>query len=128
MKNLFKWLLYNGGNTSYIENTENFEKAQFIMPVYSSEDGYIEKIDADIVGSIAGYLGAGRMNDENKIDRTAGIVLNKKIGDKVEAGEIVAYIHTNDESKVIGATKNLEEAFKVSKKTVKVTSRVVEII
>ena len=98
------------------------------MPVYSSEDGYVEKIDADIVGSIAGYLGAGRINNEKQIDRAAGIVLNKKIGDKVEAGEVVAYIHTNDESKVMGATKNLEEAFKVSKKPVKVTSRVVEII
>lgn len=98
------------------------------MPVYSADDGYIERIDADMVGSIAGYLGAGRMNNEKRIDNTAGIVLNKKIGDQVEAGEIVAYIHTNDESKVISATKNLEEAFKVSKKPVKITSRVVEII
>jgi len=98
------------------------------MPVYSSNDGYIERIDADRVGSIAGYLGASRINGKKTIDRTAGIVLNKKIGDQVEAGEIVAYIHTNDESKVMGATRNLEEAFKVSKKPVRITSRVVEII
>lgn len=98
------------------------------MPVYSADDGYVERIDADMVGSIARYLGAGRMEDERKIDSSAGIVLNKKIGDQVEAGEIVAYIHTNDENKVISATKNLEEAFKISKRPVKVTSRVVEII
>lgn len=116
------------GNTSYIENTDLFEKSEFIMPVYSSDDGYIEKIDADMVGSIAVYLGAGRMNRENKIDRTAGIVLNKKIGDPVTAGEIVAYIHTNDESKVMGATKNLQDAFKISKRKVMQTSRIVEII
>ncbi len=117
-----------GGNTSYIENPDLFEKAEFVMPVYSSEEGYIEKIDADIVGSIAGYLGAGRMNEEDKIDRTAGIVLNKKIGDDVKSGEIVAYIHTNDESKVMGATKNLAEAFKIVKRKIYPTSRVVEII
>ena len=117
-----------GGHTSYIENPEKFEKAEFVMPVYSSDDGYIERIDADIVGSIAGYLGANRANNEKKIDKTAGIVLNKKIGDIVKSGEIVAYIHTNDESKVIGATKNLEDAFKISKRKVNVTSRVVEII
>lgn len=98
------------------------------MPVYSSEDGYIEKIDADMIGSIAVYLGAGRMSKEDKIDRTAGIVLNKKIGDAVTSGEIVAYIHTNDESKVMGATKNLEDAFKIVKHKVPITSRVVEII
>lgn len=98
------------------------------MPVYSSEDGYIEKIDADMVGSIAVYLGAGRMKDENRIDRTAGIVLNKKIGDSVSSGEIVAYIHTNDESKVMGATKNLQDAFQISKRKVPFTSRIVEIV
>lgn len=98
------------------------------MPVYSSDDGYIERIDADIVGSIAVYLGAGRMNQENQIDRSSGIVLNKKIGDEVKSGEVVAYIHTNDESKVMGATKNLEDAFKINKRPVKATSRVVEII
>lgn len=58
----------------------------------------------------------------------AGIVLNKKIGDEVKSGEIVAYIHTNDESKVMGATKNLAEAFKIVKRKVFPTSRVVEII
>ena len=98
------------------------------MPVYASDDGYIERIDADYIGSIANYLGAGRMNDENKIDRTAGIVLNKKIGDEVASGEVVAYIHTNDESKVLGATKNLEDAFKISKKKITPKSRVVEIL
>ena len=67
-----------GGDTSYIENPDLFEKAEFVMPVYSSEEGYIEKIDADIVGSIAGYLGAGRMNDEDKIDRTSRNCLKQK--------------------------------------------------
>jgi len=98
------------------------------MPVYASEDGYIEKIDADIVGSIAKYLSTDRINGEEILDRAAGIVLNKKIGDIVEAGEVVAYIHTNDENKVMGATKNLEDGFKISKRKIIPTSRVVEII
>lgn len=98
------------------------------MPVYVSKDGYIEEIDADMIGSVAGYLGAGRMNDENQIDREAGIILNKKIGDAVNSGDIVAYIHTNDENKVKGAIQNLEEAFQITQKKVNVTSRVVEII
>lgn len=98
------------------------------MPIYSSDDGYIEQIDADMVGSIAIYLGAGRMNDENKIDRTAGIVLNKKIGDNVNSGEIIAYIHANDEAKVMGATQNLQDAFKITKRKITTSSRIEEII
>lgn len=117
-----------GGDTTYLVETEKFSKAQFIMPVYSSQDGYIEKIDADIIGSLSLYLGAGRMGKESQIDRTAGIVLNKKIGDTVNNGEIIAYIHTNDESKVMGATKNLENAFKIVKRRITPTSRIVEIV
>lgn len=98
------------------------------MPVYAQDSGYIQTIDADMVGSIARYLGAGRMNDEKKLDKSAGIVLNKKIGDKVETGEIVAYIHTNEESKVIGSTKNLEDAFKISKRKVVASPRIIEVM
>lgn len=98
------------------------------MPVYAQDSGYIQTIDADMVGSIARYLGAGRMNDEKKLDKSAGIVLNKKIGDQVETGEIVAYIHTNEESKVIGSTKNLEDAFQISKRKITTLPRIIEIM
>lgn len=121
-------MLLSGGDTSYIEETSKFEKAKFIMPVYASGSGFLKGIDADMVASIAWYLGAGRMNDENKLDRSSGIILNKKIGDTVESGEIVAYIHTNDESKVMGATQNLEQAFQITKRKVVPISRIVEVL
>ena len=115
------------GSLQYIEDVEKFKKAEFIVPVYSSEDGNIEKIDADMVGSIAKYLGAGRVNDKDEVDKTSGIVLCKKIGDNVKTGEILAYIHANDESKVLGATKNLVDAFKITTKKVVIKSRIIEI-
>lgn len=55
----------------------------------------------------------GRIKKEDKIDYLAGIVLNKKIGDKVEKGEILAYIHTNDESKIEEAKNEIEIAYKI---------------
>lgn len=64
------------GDISYINMPERFEKAEYIMPVYAADDGYIEQIDADIVGSIARYL------EDEKL-KNSGIVLNKKIGDIV---------------------------------------------
>lgn len=97
-----------------------------ILPVFASDSGYISKIDADICGSIARYIGAGRMKDENEIDNTAGLVLEKKIGDFVQVGEVIAYVHTNDESKAQGAVKNLADAFEYSQKPIKVKSRVLE--
>jgi len=116
------------GNIEYIDNTEMFEKATHIMPVYAVENGIVESIDADFIGSIAIYLGAGRMNSGGDIDRKAGIVLNKKIGQEVKAGEALAYIHTEDENKVMGATQNLIEAFKLTNKKTVTKSRILEIV
>ncbi|MGN1299683.1 MAG: thymidine phosphorylase [Candidatus Scatovivens sp.] len=124
----FKEMVANQyGSLQYIEDVEKFKKAKYIVPVYSSEDGFIEKIDADIVGSIAKYLGAGRANDKEEVDKTSGIVLCKKIGDAVKTGEILAYIHANDENKVLGATKNLVDAFKTTNKKVAIKSRIIEV-
>ena len=115
------------GSLAYIDNPEKMQQAKFVMPVYATEDGNIELIDADMVGSIAIYIGAGRVKGEKDIkNKTAGIVLNKKIGDTVKSGEILAYIHTDDESKVMGATQNLKDAFKLTKKKVVPKSRVLE--
>ena len=116
------------GSLEYVEHPERFPEAKYIMPVYAPDSGIIESIDADIVGSIANYLGAGRMKNQEDINRKAGIVLKKKIGDIVTAGEIVAYIHTDDESKVLGATKNLEEAFITTNGRLNTKSRVLEIL
>lgn len=117
-----------GGNVDYIDDPELFETAKYVMPVLATESGTIESIDADIVGSIAVYLGAGRMKDEGSINRTAGISLNKKIGDTVTVGETLAYIHTDDESKVSGTTQNLTDAFVITNKKINTKQRVLEII
>ena len=117
------------GNISYLGLGENFRKSRYIMPVFSESSGYILSIDADMVGSIARYLGAGRMKEEKDINREAGIVLTKKVGDKVESGEAVAYIHTDDEDKVLSASKNLQDAFKFTNNKSEIPkSRVIEVI
>lgn len=116
------------GSLEYINNIEKFPVAKHIIPVYATNDGNVQKIDADIVGSIARYLGAGRMNEDSQINRTAGIQLKKKIGDEVKSGDILAYIHTDDESKVMGATQNLRDAFELTDKKVIVKSKVLEIL
>lgn len=117
-----------GGDTDYIDDPEIFKKSKYIMPVLATESGTVESIDADIVGSIAVYLGAGRMKSEGDINRTAGITLNKKIGDAVTVGETLAYIHTDDDTKVNGTTQNLNEAFVITNKKINTKQRILEII
>lgn len=117
-----------GGDTDYLDDPEMFKRSKYIMPVLATETGTVESIDADIVGSIAVYLGAGRMKKEGDINRTAGITLNKKIGDQVTVGETLAYIHTDDDTKVNGTTQNLNEAFIITNKKINTKQRILEII
>ena len=117
-----------GGNTDYVDNPELFKRSKYIMPVLATESGTVESIDADMVGSIAYYLGAGRMKDEGDINRTAGITLNKKIGDSVTVGETLAYIHTDEDEKINGTTQNLKDAFSITNKKINFKSRVLEIV
>ncbi len=117
-----------GGDISYFQDTQKFGKAKYVIPVLSSEDGIIENIDAEMVGSISVYVGAGRMKKEDKIDNLAGIVLNKKSGDFVKVGEPLAYVHTNDETKAKGAVENLKNAFKITNKKIKKQNIVLGII
>lgn len=105
-----------GGDISYFQDTQKFGKAKYVIPVLSSEDGIIENIDAEMVGSISVYVGAGRMKKEDKIDHEVGIVLNKKIGDIVKIGESLAFVHVNDEGKAQGAIENVKNAFQISEK------------
>ena len=102
-----------GGDVTYIENTDKFEKAKYIMPVILGKCGIIKNLNAEEIGKILVFLGGGRIRKQDIIDRSVGIVLNEKIGDTVEEKDIVAYIHANDESKGREAVNRLKEIYVV---------------
>jgi pyrimidine-nucleoside phosphorylase len=87
-----------GGDASVVDHPEMLPQAKFKIEVPSKEAGFIAKIAAENMGLAAMLLGAGRATKESKIDLAVGIVLHKKIGDRVEAGESLATIHANNES------------------------------
>lgn len=102
-----------GGDVTYIQNIDKFEKAKYIMPVILGKCGIIKKLNAEEIGKMLVFLGGGRIRKQDIIDRSVGIVLNKKIGDTVEEKDIVAYIHANDESKGREVVKRLKEIYVV---------------
>lgn len=116
------------GDISFIENTEKFEKAKYIIPVIAKEEGYISKLNALTVGKISVNLGAGRMRKEDTIDNEVGIVLNKKIGDKVEFEDVLAYIHANDEEKGKRAVEDMYSAYKLSSEKVSKPEHILGIV
>lgn len=117
-----------GGNLECIKNPELFEKAEFIIPVFAEERGALKYIDTEKIGNISVYLGAGRTRKEDAIDYAAGIVMNQKIGNVIEVGQVLAYIHTNDKTKIDGAMKNIRESFTLDPKKVSKTKPILGII
>ena len=116
------------GDISYLEQTEKFSKAKFIEPVYSETKGYIQKIDAEKVGRLSCYLGAGRINKEDNIDDTVGIILSKKVSDYVEIGDIICYVHANDEIKMKEVKEKLQEIIVINEEKVQKPCTILEII
>lgn len=116
------------GDTSFIRETEKFEKSKFIEPVIANENGYIYEINAEDIGKVACSLGAGRIKKEDKIDYSVGIVLNKKVSDKIIKGDILGYIHSNDKEKLIVAKKEVINIIKISNEKVEKDRNILKVI
>lgn len=113
--NKFLELVQNqGGDIEYIKDVEKFEKAKHIIPVIADEDGFVEELNAEKMGLISVALGAGRVRKEDNIDKAVGIILNKKISDKVKKGDILAYVHANDGEKGEEAADKIKDVYKIS--------------
>ena len=103
-----------GGNKEAVYNTDLLLKASIVEPVLSPVDGYISHIECDEVGICSLILGGGRETKESEIDLSVGIVLTKKVGDKVAKGETIAYIHANHEEKLVAAKERFLKAYSYS--------------
>lgn len=88
-----------GGDISYIENTDKFAKAKYILPIIAEKSGVVEELDAYKIGKLSVYLGAGRMKKEDNIQKEVGFIFHKKVGDKVKKGEVLGYVHANEKDK-----------------------------
>ena len=84
-----------GGDETYILDANKFIKAKEIVPVIAKESGYVKYINALEIGISSMLLGGGRETMADVIDPSVGVVLVKKIEDYVNAGDILAYVHSN---------------------------------
>ncbi len=108
-KKFLEMVKNQGGDISYIENIDKFEKAKYIEEIKSKKTGYIQSINAEEIGILAKNLGAGRIRKSDKIDSQVGIVLNVKVGEKVNKEDKLATIHANSTEKLKEAKEKLEQ-------------------
>jgi thymidine phosphorylase len=101
-----------GGDPDALEG--GLPRAAHRLDVVSRESGFVASIDAEAVGRAAMDLGAGRSRKEDAIDPAPGIVLARKVGDRVAAGDLLATLHANDPSRFGPATRRFEAGWRIA--------------
>lgn len=101
-----------GGDTDALRDTSKLAQAQYVLPVKATSDGCITAICGEDIGNATMIVGAGRYDKDDVIDNAAGAVVVKKMGDRVKKGDVVAYIHANDEHKGAQAVRLAERAYR----------------
>ena len=97
---LKEWIAAQGGDADYISHPEKFPVSAHVHEIRARESGYIFKMNTEEIGICACDLGAGRVSKEDVIDHSAGIIILKKTGDRIEKGEVIAILHTNKEKAI----------------------------
>lgn len=129
LEQLRKMIIYQGGNPNVIDDYSLFDVSDQIIELKYLEEqqGYVEEIDALKIGEAAMLLGAGRLTKEDKIDYSVGVVVKKKVGDKLEKGDVIAKIYTNGTNTEQAIAKVLD-AYVISKQPIKQRDIILKII
>lgn len=98
LKCLIEMVKAQGGDASVIEDTDNFVKAKYSYEVKAPRSGYIANMNTEGCGIASVMLGAGRETLDSPIDMAAGIIINKKTGDEVKEGDLLATLLADDEA------------------------------
>jgi pyrimidine-nucleoside phosphorylase len=103
-----------GGDVELIHHPEKYPKAGFEFELKSNEDGYISSLNSYEIGMASLELGAGRRAITEQIDPTAGILFEKKVGDKIMKGETILKAFTNKPAMIETVTEQLYGAVEIN--------------
>jgi pyrimidine-nucleoside phosphorylase len=118
-----------GGNLDYIDNCDKLVNVKEKLEIKSEKTGYVKSINTYDVGRAVMLLGGGREKKGDDIDHNVGVLINKKVGDYVEAGESIAAMYINDGTNKAQAAEMLKNAYEYSGEPVeklKLVQRVIE--
>ena len=117
-----------GGNPKVLDQFELLPNATGAQEITTQRAGYVSAIDAELIGQASSLIGAGRNTKEDTIDPAVGVILEVKVGQKIDAGGILCRIyHTSDEH-LSDASELLEDAFKISNQAVEERDLILEVV
>ena len=123
-----EFIAAQGGNMDIIDDRNLLPQAKLKTKVVCAEEGFVQKIDAAQIGYCAMQLGAGREYKGQKIDLSAGIMLEQRVGNFVKKGHLLCTIYGNDELKMKEAQELLMNAIKIGNDQVPKTKLILGVI
>jgi len=113
LKKLAEFVKAQGGDERYVYEPDRFPRAKITYEIKAEREGYLTTMNTEEIGLTSLILGGGRETKESEIDLTVGIVFEKKIGDRIIAGDTLAVLHANDEQKLQAAISKLKNAISI---------------
>jgi len=109
-----RWVEAQGGDPRIVDDPGLLPAAPVVVGVKSPAQGYLEAWETEALGLTSMRLGAGRAKKGEPIDHGVGLVIKKKIGDRVEAGEEIAEVHANSEAQAVAAAAEVLAGVKLA--------------
>ena len=125
---LRQFIELSGGDGEVVNNYELLPTPKSVLEVFSEEEGFVTKIKAEEIGKAAMVIGAGRATKEDEVDHAVGIELKKKVGDKVNKGEVIAEIYYNDEKNVQSSKSMVLDAYVIRQEKIENIKNILEVI
>src|SRR4051794_15315831 len=117
-----------GGNPQVLDRFELLPNATGAQEITTSRGGYISGIDAALIGEASSMIGAGRDTKEDAIDPAVGVILEVKVGQKIDPGSILCRIYHTSDERLEDAAELVEDAFKISQQPVDERDLILEVV
>jgi thymidine phosphorylase len=117
-----------GGNAAVMDRFELLPNATGAREIASPRAGYISAIEAEYIGLASSMIGAGRDTKEDSIDPAVGVILEVKVGQKVDAGGVLCRLYYTSEERVEEAAQLVEDAFRISASAPEERALILEVV
>jgi pyrimidine-nucleoside phosphorylase len=114
LEKLRQGIRLQGGDERVVDEPQRLPQARFQVEVVSAAPGYIAATECEHLGTALAMLGGGREKKEDKIDHAVGLEFHKRIGDRVEKGDLLTTIHYNSDARLVEAKNLIAESFVIA--------------
>lgn len=114
LKKLGEMIAAQGGDARICQDVYLLPQAPVIYPVMAKQKGWLSQVNGTALGMAAQQMGAGRAKKEDIIDPAVGFIMEKRIGDRVEEGEVICTLHARSEASARETEEKILAALKFS--------------